>query len=155
MEYKGAIMHDDEMIEALNDLIETDHNAIGAYNTAIDGLEDHPDIRDNFITFRGDHERHVRELSPFVRQYGGDPEKKPGGMGVLQKGWTAISKLGGGDAILSAMVSNEKSAVSAYEAGGTQNFPPDILQYVQRGLQDERKHLAYCKAQYERLKKAA
>lgn len=155
MEYKGAIMRDDEIVSALNDLIETDHNAIGAYNTAIDGLSDHPAIRDNFIKFRGDHERHVRELSPFVRQYGGDPEKKPGGMGVLRKGWTAVSKLGGSDAILSAMVSNEESAVSAYEEGATKNFPPDILHYVRLGLEDERRHLSYCRAEYSRLKKAA
>ncbi len=155
MEYKGAIMRDDEIVSALNDLIETDHNAIGAYNTAIDGLGNHPTVREAFTQFRGDHERHVRELSPFVRQYGGDPEKKPGGIGVLRKGWTAISKLGGADAILSAMVSNEQSAVSSYEEGATKNFPPDILQYVQGGLQDERRHLAYCQAEYERLKKAA
>lgn len=155
MEYKGAIMRDDEIVEALNDLIETDHNAISAYNTAIDGLEKHPSIRDNFIQFRGDHERHVRELSPFVRQYGGEPEKKPGGMGLLQKGWTAVSKLGGADAIVSAMVSNEETTVSAYEEGTTKNFPPEILQVVQRGLEDERRHLAYCQAEYNRLKKAA
>jgi uncharacterized protein (TIGR02284 family) len=155
MEYKGAIMRDDEIVEALNDLIETDHNAIGAYNTAIDGLDDYPTIRDSFIQFRGDHERHVRELSPFVRQYGGTPEKKPGGMGVLQKGWTAVSKLGGADAIVSAMASNEETTVSAYEEGAIKNFPPDILHYVQLGLEDERRHLAYCRAEYNRLKKAA
>jgi uncharacterized protein (TIGR02284 family) len=155
MEYKGAIMRDDEIVEALNDLIETDHNAISAYNTAIDGLEKYPTLRDNFIQFRGDHERHVRELSPFVRQYGGEPEKKPSGMGVLQKGWTAVSKLGGADAIVSAMTSNEETTVSAYEAGAIKNFPPEILQVVQRGLEDERRHLAYCRAEYDRLKKAA
>ncbi|MBI3803833.1 MAG: PA2169 family four-helix-bundle protein [Nitrospirae bacterium] len=155
MEYKGAIMGNDEIVSTLNDLIETDHNAIGAYNTAIDGLNDQPTIRDNFIQFRGDHERHIEELSPFVRQYGGEPEKSPGGMGVLQKGWTAVSKLGGADAILSAMVSNEESAVSAYEEGATKNFPPEILQSVEKGLRDERRHLAYCQGEYARLKKAA
>ncbi|SRR5579884_799435 len=155
MEYKGAIMNNDEIVSALNDLIETDHNAIGAYNSAIDGLSDQPSVRDTFIQFRGDHERHIRELSPFVRQYGGEPEKKPGGMGLLQKGWTAVSKLGGADAILSAMVSNEESAVSAYEEGASKNFPPDILQYVQQGLSDERRHLTYCKSEYEQMKKAA
>lgn len=155
MEYKGAIMRDDEIVSALNDLIETDHNAIASYNTAIDALNDHPAIRDNFVRFRGDHERHVRELSPFVRRYGADPEKKPGPMGILQKGWTAVSKLGGADAILSAMVTNEQTTTQTYEDAATKGFPAEILQAVERGLQDERRHLAYCQTEYSRLKKAA
>lgn len=155
MEYEGALMRDDDIVHALNDLIETDHNAVGGYNSAIKGLKDHPDIEATFKTFRADHERHIQELSPFVRQYGGEPAKSPGAMGVLQKGWTEVSKLGGADAILSAMVGNEETAVNAYEEGAAKTFPPDILTVVERGVSDERRHLAYCKSQYERLKKAA
>lgn len=155
MEYEGALMRDDEIVEALNDLIEMDHNAIGGYDSAIKGIKDYPDIQSTFQQFRADHERHIRELSPFVRQYGGEPEKAPGAMGMLQKGWTEVSKLGGADAILSAMVSNEKSAVKTYEQGATKAFPPDILRIVERGVEDEQKHLAYCQKEYERLKKAA
>ena len=155
MEYEGALMRDDEIVNALNDLIELDHNAIGGYNSAINGLEGHPDIMNTFKGFRADHERHVQELSPFVQQYGGKPAKHPGAMGLLQKGWTEISKLGGADAILSAMVSNEQTAVNTYEKGVTKAFPPDVLKAVERGVSDERRHLSYCQAQYERLKKAA
>jgi uncharacterized protein (TIGR02284 family) len=156
MEYEGAVMRDDEIVDALNDLIELDHNAIGAYNSAINGLEkEHSDISNTFKTFRADHERHVQELSPFVQRYGGKPAKHPGAMGLLQKGWTEISKMGGADAILSAMVSNEQTAVNTYEQGVTKAFPSDILRVVERGASDERRHLSYCQSQYERLKKAA
>lgn len=155
MEYEGALMRDDEIVDALNDLIELDHNAIGGYDSAIKGLESQPDIRKTFETFRADHERHVQELSPFVTQYGGKPAKRPGAMGLLQKGWTEMSKLGGADAIVSAMVSNEETAVNTYEAGVTKAFPPEILRIVERGVADERRHLSYCQARYERLKKAA
>lgn len=155
MEYEGALMRDDEIVDALNDLIEMDHNAIGGYNSAINGLKDQPEIRKTFEGFRADHERHVQELSPFVAQYGGEPAKHPGAMGVLQKGWTEVSKLGGADAILSAMVSNEQTAVNTYEQGAAKAFPSEILRVVERGVADERRHLSYCQAQYERLKKAA
>lgn len=155
MEYEGALMRDDEIVNALNDLIEMDHNAIGGYNSAINGLEGHPAIRKTFEGFRADHERHVQELSPFVREHGGEPAKHPGAMGVLQKGWTEVSKLGGADAILSAMVSNEQTAVKTYEQGATKAFPPEILRVVERGVADERRHLSYCRTQYEALKKAA
>lgn len=155
MEYEGALMRDDEIVNALNDLIELDHNAIGGYDSAIKGLKDQPEIRGTFETFRADHQRHVEELSPFVRQYGGEPAKRPGAMGLLQKGWTEMSKVGGADAIVSAMVSNEETAVNTYEKGVTKAFPAEILRVVERGVADERRHLAYCRAQYERLKKAA
>jgi uncharacterized protein (TIGR02284 family) len=155
MEYEGALMGDDEVVDAINDLIELDHNAIGGYNSAINGLEAYPEIMNTFKTFRADHERHVQELSPFVRQYGGKPAKHPGAMGLLQKGWTEISKLGGADAILSAMVSNEQTAVNTYEQGVTKAFPPEVLRVVERGVADERRHLSYCQTQYEQLKRAA
>jgi len=155
MEYEGALMRDDEIVDALNDLIEMDHNAIGGYNSAINGLKAQPELRKTFEGFRADHERHVQELSPFVREYGGEPAKHPGAMGVLQKGWTEVSKLGGADAVLSAMVSNEQTAVKTYEQGSTKAFPAEILRVVERGVADERRHLSYCQAQYERLKKAA
>lgn len=142
-------MTDKEIVDALNTLIETDHDAIGAYNSAINGLEDEPEIRGRFVEFRGDHERHIRELSPFVRQFGGDPEKRPGIAGLLRKGMTEVSKAGGVAGILRAMVSNEEATSSTYQDAANKPFPPEILRVVESGLSDERRHLAYCRQAYE------
>lgn len=155
MEYEKALMQDYEIVNALNDLIELDQNAIAAYNSAINGLEEFGDVRARLIQFRADHERHVLHLSPFVREYGGNPDKRPGAVGLLQKGWTEISRLGGASGIFSAMVMNEKNAVMTYERGAAMPFPTKILKLVEQGEKDEQRHLLYCESQLTRFETAA
>ena len=55
----------DKQIEELNELIRFDFDAIGAYNSAINDIKE-MQIRDPLIQFRGDHERHVQNLSAIV-----------------------------------------------------------------------------------------
>ena len=51
----------EEVLAGLNDLLQLDHDAIGAYQVAIEKLVD-PNHAQRIQTFLHDHERHVREL---------------------------------------------------------------------------------------------
>src|SRR5215475_8737245 len=96
----------DKLIEELSDLIRFDHDAIGAYDEAIEKI-DQTEIRTQLQQFRADHERHVVELSAIVRQHGGSPPVKPGARGIIRKTMTKIAGLMGVEATMQAMRSNE------------------------------------------------
>ncbi|HLL46402.1 MAG TPA: DUF2383 domain-containing protein, partial [Longimicrobiaceae bacterium] len=63
---------DAELVAELNDLLQLDHDAVGAYTLAIQALPTDAH-RDTLVRFREDHERHVAELTELVRRYGGAP----------------------------------------------------------------------------------
>src|SRR6185369_880065 len=96
-----------EIIEECNDLIRFDHDAIGAYDEAIDHIA-HPMIQEQLAVFRADHERHVLDLSVIVRRLGGTPPVRTGFRGIVRKTMTKVAGLGGIELILRAMFSNEE-----------------------------------------------
>src|SRR3954467_8325728 len=96
-----------KVIEECNDLIRFDHDAIGAYDEAIDHVQE-PTIKAQLTQFRGDHERHVIDLSAVVRRLGGDPPEKPGARGIIRKTLTKVAGLIGTESVLKAMRSNEE-----------------------------------------------
>jgi uncharacterized protein (TIGR02284 family) len=135
-------LSNDKIIDELNDLIRFDHDAIGAYDEAINAVTE-TTIKDHLTTFRADHERHVTELGAFVTKLGGKPATKPGVRGVVRKTMTKIAGLAGTELILRAMKSNEEVLNKAYAKEANLEFPPAILDVVQRNLADEQRHLAW------------
>ena len=131
-----------EIIEECNDLIRFDHDAIGAYDEAIDGI-DEMTIKDQLLRFRGDHERHVLDLSAVVRRLGGDPPERPGFRGIVRKTMTKVAGLGGTEMILKAMRSNEEVLNKQYGERLKKEFPSDILEIIRRNFADEQRHLAW------------
>ena len=108
-----------ELIEELNDLICFDHDAIGAFDEAIDHAHEEP-VREPMTRFRAEHDRHVHELSGLVRKLGGTPPARPRLRGVVRKTLTRVAGLAGTGTILKAMRS-----------------------LVRRVLADEQRHLAW------------
>lgn len=133
-----------DIIEELCDLIRFDHDAIGAYDEAIDGVTE-PGIQSQLTAFRGDHVRHVEELSAIVRRLGGTPPETPGVRGIVRKTMTKVAGLAGTEAILLAMRSNEDALNLQYGKRAKLAFPPDILEVVERGFADEQRHLGWVK----------
>jgi len=132
----------EKIIEELGELIRYDYDAIGAYNAAISDVKE-VQIRDPLIQFRGDHERHVQELSAIVRQLGGDPPQNPGLKGVIRKTMTKVAGLGGTELTLKAMRSNEEVLNKTYAHHMSLDFPTDILEVIRRNYGDEQRHLAW------------
>jgi uncharacterized protein (TIGR02284 family) len=131
-----------EIIEECNDLIRFDHDAIGAYDEAIDNIRE-PAISEPLLRFRGDHERHVLDLSAVVRRLGGNPPEHPGARGVIRKTMTKVAGLMGTEMTLKAMRSNEEVLNKQYGERLKKEFPADILDIIRRNFSDEQRHLAW------------
>jgi uncharacterized protein (TIGR02284 family) len=132
----------EKQIEELNELIRLDLDAVSAYTEAIHALHD-PSLRDPLTLYRGDHERHVTELSVLVQRLGGKPAGTPDVKGVVRKTMTKIAGLIGEETILKAMKSNEEATNKAYSRHAALDFPVDILDLIRRNYDDEKKHLQW------------
>jgi uncharacterized protein (TIGR02284 family) len=132
----------EKMIEELNELIRFDYDAIGAYNEAIDHVPE-TQVKDPLTRFRGDHERHVTELSAIVTRLGGKPVEKPGVRGIVRKTMTKIAGMIGTEPVLKAMKSNEEVLNKTYAHHAALDFPRDILDVIKRNYSDEQRHLAW------------
>lgn len=132
----------EKQIEELNELIRFDHDAIGAYTAAIDAVHD-PRIRDPLTKYRGDHQRHVTELSAVVRRLGGKPVEMPGMKGMVRKTMTKIAGMVGEEPVLKAMKSNEEVLNQAYNHHAMMDFPADVLDLIKRNYEDEKRHLKW------------
>ena len=132
----------DKQIEELNELIRFDHDAIGAYTEAINAVHQ-PQIRDPLTRYRGDHQRHVSELSAVVRRLGGKPAESADLKGMVRKTMTKVAGLVGEETVLKAMKSNEEALNKAYNHHTTLDFPSDILDLIKRNYEDEKRHLQW------------
>lgn len=140
-----SVGKEDDKLEMLQDLIKLDLAAAEAYDAAIERL-DNASYRQQLGEFLRDHQRHVAELSPIVRQMGGDVPESGGVKEMLTEGKVAMSSLMGDDAILKAMKTNEDDTNTAYERVA-EKCPPEAREIVTRGLADERRHREWIMAQ--------
>ena len=140
-----------EACEKLNDLIQLDHDAIEAYEAAIERL-DSAEYRARMQEFCDDHRRHTSELGAQVRLLGGTPKQKGDFMAMLTKGKVVIGNLAEDRGILMAMNANEKVTNETYEhvleklAGHA-----DLEPLVRRNLEDERRHKAWIETALEAM----
>ena len=128
-----------------------EHDAIAAYTATIERLED-PAHKARIAEFRGDHERHVRELTELASKRGASIPTEGDMKEMLTTGKVKIAELMGGDsALLQAMSSNEKDTISAYESGSKNTvIPAEDRPVFERGLADERRHKSYIDAAAQR-----
>jgi len=142
---------DEAMIEDLNSLIQLDTDAVYCYGEAINRIDDR-DVASTLETFRGDHVRHIDELSTLVRTYGGEPpERTPDLRGRLLQGITALRSATGTEGALKAMEMNEKKTNEEYEQAQDWAVPADVRAVLARGLDDERRHLEYVQSELHAL----
>ena len=141
-----------ELISLLNDLLQLDHDAILAYEAAIERLED-PTCQAKLGEFMSDHQRHTRELSERIQLLGGTPKDKPDAKQILTKGKVMLANLSGDEAILKAMRSNEDQTNAMYEKAVRRkdlHQTGDIRSVLERNLGDERRHRAWIVQEIER-----
>jgi uncharacterized protein (TIGR02284 family) len=135
-------------IDAIKQLVELDYDAIEAYQTAIEKLENR-NYKDKMSEFKQDHERHISELSEFIRRCGNHPPTSADyTKGLLVKGKVVLASMIGDSNILNAMLSNEEDTNTAYErmvGRAHESSDPDIRNILQKGLEDERKHRDWLK----------
>lgn len=139
-----------QIISDLSDLIELDYDAIAAYQSAIERL-DNVEYKTQLTEFLGDHERHVEELGKLVSSEGGTPPTGGDAMQILTKGKVVIAGLVGDETILKAMNANEKATNTKYEEAVNTGYAEHIQAVLRQGLSDERRHKDWLEATLEKL----
>ena len=136
-------MNNDELIDKLSSLAKLDIDAAHAYEQSLDEI-DVPDVQARFVGFHDDHERHIDEIFMAITTLGGTPpERTRDFKGFLIQGFVAISKLGGTDACLKSMASNERLTNEKYKEATTWTAPADIAEMIENNCRDERRHLEF------------
>ncbi len=142
---------DAELVAELNDLLQLDQDAVGAYTLAIQALPT-DEYRDTLVRFREDHERHVAELTELVRRHGGAPAPLPHvPTGAFKLAVQALGSLGEHRAVLLAFKTNEGQVRDKYRRHAGRAHPPEVREVVRRAADDEEKHYRWAAEMLERL----
>ena len=130
-----------EVLEGLNDLLQTDHDAVNAYDVAIEKLEDR-EYAQQILGFRMDHERHIRELNELIAGMGGVASNEPHATGPFRTALQALGGVGGDRGLLMAFRTNELQVRSKYDlyAARANHWPHDVKRTIDRCALDEERH---------------
>jgi rubrerythrin len=130
-----------EILEGLNDLLQLDHDAVGAYEIAMEKLQDR-DHADQIAGFRRDHERHIRELNELIADLGGTPMNQPHATGPFKLALQSLGGLAGDRGTLMAFRTNELQVRAKYDsyAAKANLWPTNIKRVIDACALDEERH---------------
>ncbi|HEX8453813.1 MAG TPA: ferritin-like domain-containing protein [Longimicrobium sp.] len=130
-----------DIIDGLNDLLQLDHDAIGAYDVAIEKLADR-DHANQILGFRRDHERHIQELNELIAGLGGEAKNQPHLTGPFKQALQSLGAVGGDRGVLAAFRQNELQVRSKYElyAAKANHWPQNLKRAIDRNALDEERH---------------
>ncbi len=137
----GAAPAVSEIVDGLNDLLQLDHDAIGAYDIAIERLEDR-DHANQILGFRRDHERHIQELNELIAGLGGEAKNQPHLTGPFKQALQSLGAVGGDKGVLASFRQNELQVRSKYElyAAKANHWPQNVKRTIDRNALDEERH---------------
>jgi ElaB/YqjD/DUF883 family membrane-anchored ribosome-binding protein len=130
-----------EILDGLNDLLQLDHDAVGAYEIAMEKLQDR-DHAAQIAGFLRDHERHIRELNELIAELGGEPKNHPHATGPFKVALQSLAGLAGDRGLLTAFRHNELQVRAKYDtyAAKANMWPNNIKRTVDRAALDEERH---------------
>ena len=144
-------LSDAEVIVALNDLIQLDHDAIEGYTIAINTIRNHGH-REALVAFRHDHARHVEALGALVRERGGKPARVSHLGGPLGPAVKSLGAANAGDAaVLLAFRAIERETRQRYLSSMSDQYPDDVRPLLQRHASDEEIHFQWIESSLEGL----
>ncbi|HEV7992386.1 MAG TPA: ferritin-like domain-containing protein [Gemmatimonadaceae bacterium] len=132
-----------ELVAELNDLLQLDHDAVNAYGIAIQSI-DNASWKESLIRYRGDHERHIDNLTTHIRVLGGIPMQLPHvPTGIFKSAVQLAGKAGGDRAILLAFKSNEGQVRDKYSRAANAGHPQATTALLRQNARDEETHYAW------------
>ena len=136
-------MDSKNLLKHLESLVQVDVDAMHCYTSAIDRI-DLPEVKEQLVQFRSDHERHISDLASFIERLGGRPSMRVLDLrGAFLQGMTAIRSMIGTESALRAMRDNEEAINKSYDMTVEQDLPRNVKRVIQMNRQDERRHLEY------------
>ncbi len=139
------------LVARLNDILQLDHDALGAYDLAIQSLKS-PTYKGAVRRFRADHERHITELTQLIRERGGIPIELPHlPTGVFKLAVQQAGALGGDKAVILAFKANERQGRDKYRRAAEASEDLEAADILARGADDEAKHYAWALEVLENL----
>lgn len=133
----------------LRHLAKVELDGLRAYDQAIESLEDGA-LRQMLRGFRGDHARHLADLSQAIEQLGASVPQHSHLEGFAVAGYTRFTAGLGEEAVLMAMESTEVVTTQAYAMAVSSSLPAPFDALVAANQADEERHLAACRAMLER-----
>ena len=130
-------MDRDDVIDTLNDLIETCKDGEAGFRTCAEDIK-RADLKPLFERMAQRCTEGARELQSEVTRLGGSPERKGSLSGSAHRRWVDIkSAITGKDdkAVLSECERGEDVAKASYEKALKKDLPPEIRSIVQRQYQ--------------------
>jgi uncharacterized protein (TIGR02284 family) len=131
-----------DLIETINNLIETSRDGEEGFRTCAEGVKS-PQLKQMFERAASRCRQAVSELQAKVRGLGGDPERSGSVSGALHRAWVDIkSRITGMDeaAVLTECERGEDVARRAYEEALAKDLPPDIRSVVARQYEGVKQH---------------
>jgi rubrerythrin len=136
-------MTNQEIAEAVEELLQLDIDAVLAYDRAIGGIEE-ASVVNELASFKVDHQRHILELSQVLLGMSRKPPaSKPDVKGTILGGVTGLRARLGTEQALAAMRTNEQLTTATYARMLAKPFPEDVLAIVRKNYGDEQRHLAW------------
>jgi rubrerythrin len=135
----------------VKDLIYLEHDAIAAYESTIERLDDKT-LSAKVAEFHQDHLQHLTALNRIAAEAGLDAPQKGDMKQMLTTGKIALADMFGDKTILKAMKTNEDDTVTAYErASQHADARPDTKAFFMKAHQDEVRHRAWFETTAEQL----
>lgn len=133
-----------KVLAGLNDLLRLDHDAIGAYEVAVEKLEN-AEWAEQIRGFMRDHERHIRQLNELILELGGTPINDPHATGPFKKALQGLGALGGDRGVLVAFRGNEFQVRTKYDryASRANRWPHAAKLLVDQNALDEERHYSW------------
>lgn len=140
-----------ELIAELNDLLALDHDAVQAYSLAI-GAISNAEYRDALAGFRGDHQRHIDQLTQLIRGHGGMPVQLPHlPTGVFKLAVQALGTLGDDRNVLLTFKANEAQVRDKYRRHAARPHDDAVSAILHAAAADEERHYAWADQVLERM----
>ena len=129
-----------ELIAELNDLLALDHDAVQAYSLAIGAIST-AEYRDTLAGFRGDHQRHIEQLTQLIQTHGGAPVELPHlPTGAFKLAVQALGTLGDDRAVLMTFKANEAQVRDKYRRHAARPHSTAVGVILRAAAADEERH---------------
>ena len=129
--------------DLVTNLIYLEHDAIAAYDSCVERLDDKT-LSAQIADFRRDHDEHLRVLNEMATQIGIEAPAEGDMKQMLTTGKVVLADIMGDATILKAMKTNEDDTVTAYErASQHPDAIPESKAFFMKAHQDELRHRAW------------